>query len=149
VEFNQVALAVIRDDPIALPSPVLGEIFYGLFREGRRRPEFVNQALWLKSLIDDSIVTVLSLNADAAILAAEVRSRVPFPGRRGAGAQRSRAEDRVAWYADILIAATTFVHGRDLVTRNVRDFLRLAAAIPVDNPADALGVAEPDFGEGG
>jgi len=44
---------------------------------------------------------------------------------------------------DILIAATAFVHGYDLMTLNVKDFERIPAAMPTDAPGDALQVHPP------
>lgn len=70
---------------------------------------------------------------------------MPVPGGRRPGVSRSKAEERVSWYADILIAATAFVHGYDLMTRNTTDFQRIAAAMPTDSPGDALQVHQPDF----
>jgi len=136
---------VIAGDPVALPTPVIGEIFYGLFREGARRPEFLHHARWLQSLLEDRIVESLPVTTDAAILAAEIRVTLPIPGDRRLAGSRSKAADRVSWHADILIATTAFVHGYDLMTRNMKDFERISAAMPTDAPGDALQVRRPDF----
>jgi len=143
LEYQKITFAVIAGDPVALPTPVIGEIFYGLFREDKRRPEFLHHARWLQSLLEDRIVESLPVTTDVAILAAEILAALPVPGARRPGDSRSKAEDRVSWHADILIAATAFVHGYDLMTRNVKDFERIPAAMPTDAPGDALQVHPP------
>jgi len=128
-----------------LPTPVIGEIFDGLFREGKRRPEFLHHAQWLQGLLDDRIVESLPVTATAAILAAEIRVALPVPGGRRPGSSRSKAEERVSWYVVILVAATAFVHGYDIMTRNTADFERISAVTQTDSPGDVLLAHRPDF----
>jgi predicted nucleic acid-binding protein len=45
---------------------------------------------------------------------------------------------------DLFIGATVWVHGYDLVTRNLRDFERIATLLPSPDADSRLLVIQPD-----
>ena len=85
------------------------EICYGL----KRKPNAGQTALF-ETLLAHS--TVLPINADVAKRAGETRAELAMQGQ-------SRSE------YDMLIAASAYVTGRVIATRNVRDFVGTGVAV--------------------
>jgi predicted nucleic acid-binding protein len=105
-----------------MPSVVISEVVFGLDRTGLREPRALTHKNWLLDLIERTVV-------------------VPTAGRRREG---SRGEQRVGWIMDLFIGATVWVHGYDLVTRNLRDFERIAALLPSPDADSRLLVIQAD-----
>jgi predicted nucleic acid-binding protein len=126
-----------------MPSVVISEIVFGLDRTGLREPRALTHKNWLLDLIERTVV-VLPLTADAAEIAGELRAKQALPPTAGRRREGSRGVQRVAWIMDLFIGATVWVHGYDLVTRNLRDFERIAALLPSPDADSRLLVIQPD-----
>jgi predicted nucleic acid-binding protein len=89
-------------------------------------------------------MVVLPLTAEAAEIAGELRAQQAFPPTSTRRRKGSRGEQHVAWIMDLFIAATVWVHGYDLVTRNVGDFERIAELLPAADAESRLHVIHPE-----
>jgi predicted nucleic acid-binding protein len=105
VDPNTVFLSVIS----------VGEIMKGIALKQRTDPRAAASLLeWLERLRRDHANRVLPINDDIALTWGRLAAERPRP------------------IADGLIAATASVHGKTIVTRNVRDFED--TSIPIINP---------------
>lgn len=129
--------------PVAMPSAVIAEIVFGLVRTGLREPRARAHRDWLLDLVNRALV-VLPLTAEAAEIAGELRAQQAFPPTGTRRPKGSRGEQHVAWIMDLFIAATVWVHGYDLVTRNVGDFERIAELLPAADAESRLHVIHPE-----
>ena len=100
-------LATVSADRLAVPSVVAFELRYGLLRigAGPRRSAELTQLL--------NALTPLAFDAAAAELAARLRADLEAHG------------ESISSF-DLLIAATALAHNAVLVTRNRREFERVA-----------------------
>lgn len=73
---------------------------------------------WLLDLIKRAMV-VLPLTAEAAEIAGELCAQQAFPPTGRRRRKGSRGQQHVAWIMDLFVGATVWVHGYDLVTRNL------------------------------
>jgi predicted nucleic acid-binding protein len=114
-------------DPIALATPGVLEISYGLARAGDRYAAALG---WFTRLVSSTLVLVtLPLDATAAILAGRLRALQPTPPTGGGRRSSTKPEQRAAWLLDIQIAACAWSHGHALATDNRRDFDVIARLI--------------------
>lgn len=123
--------AALAQDPIRLAAPTVHEIAFGLGRRAETDPRFAFLLRWFTDLFDAGVVEVLPLNWEAALLAGRLRAVLPAPPT-GGRARRSRdpkPERRVAWIADIQIAATAWLAGEDVCTADRGHFESLSEAI--------------------
>ncbi len=123
------------DGTVTTAAPALFEVLSGL----RMRPQiaqFRAQARWLTAEASAGRLAVLPYGRREASLAARLRAAFPLPERRPR-AGRSKPDDRVAWIADIGIAACAWLDGRGVLTENATDFERIAGAFP-EEPLEIL-----------
>ncbi len=126
-----------------MPSVVISQIVFGLQRTALREPRALTHKNWLLDLVKRAMV-VLPLTAEAAEIAGELRAQQVLPPTGRRRSDGSRGEQRVAWIRDLFIGATVWAHGYDLVTRNVRDFQRIAELLPSPDEDSRLLVIQPD-----
>lgn len=123
--------AALAQEPIRLAAPTVHEIAFGLGRRAEADPRFASLRRWFTDLLDAEVVEVLPLSWEAALLAGRLRAALPTPPT-GGRARRSRdpkPERRVAWIADIQIAATAWLAGEDVCTADRGHFEVLSDAI--------------------
>ena len=72
---------------------------------------------------------VITLGADAAALAGEVRALLPVSPADGRQRTRSKPDARVAWVHDIQIACATWEAGCDIATPDFDHFTAIAGCI--------------------
>jgi predicted nucleic acid-binding protein len=89
-------------------------------------------------------MVVLPLTADAAEVAGALRAQQGVPPTGTRRRKGSRGEQHVGWMMDLFVAATAWVHGYDLVTRNVGDFERIAELLPAPDAESRLQVSHPN-----
>lgn len=106
-----------RQDLFYLSVITVEEIITGLERQQLQR-----KRQWFGKFLT-GYAEILTINADIAIRAGEIRGRL-----WNQGVVRSQA--------DILIAATAFVHNLPVATRNRKDFE--GCGVPVLNPFDRM-----------
>ncbi len=93
------------------------------------RSEFARLHAWLREFVDGGHTRVITLGADAALLAGEVRALLPVSPAGGRQRARSKAEARVAWVHDIQIACATWEAGCDIATPDFDHFTAIAGCI--------------------
>lgn len=134
-----------RGEPIGITAISLLEVSYGMRKAILLgRSDFARLDLWFRRFVVSGVARVLTLGADGALLAGEVRALAPTPpdGRRRR--TRSKAEARVAWTHDIQIACAAWEAGHDLATVDVDHFAVIAGCINALMPgAAALNVTGP------
>jgi len=125
--------AAVADGPFRLAAPTVHEIAFGLQARAEVDARFVTLLRWFSDLLDAGMVEVLPLSWEAALLAGRLRASRPTPPTGGrARKKRSRdpkPERRVAWIADIQIAATAWLAGEDVCTADRDHFEMLSDAI--------------------
>ncbi len=131
--------------PISVPTAVLTEVSYGVMRFAEGNAALLDAYAWLRGLLEDGLLRALPLNASGAEVAGELRAAHPLPPSGGSRRKAPKTDRRVAWMLDLLIAGTAWVHGHDVVTRNVRDFEAIAGLLPVPDEDARLLVSEPAF----
>lgn len=131
--------------PIAVPTVVFSEVSYGVKLASGRNPALVMNYEWLLGLIADALLQPLALDIEAADVAGELRAMQPIPPTTGTKRTTEKPERRAGWVLDLFVAATAWVNGCDVVTRNRRDFERIAELLPVLDEDDHLQVSEPVF----
>lgn len=87
---------------------------------GLERKQLFKKRQWFSQFLS-GYTTILNVDMPVATRAGEIRGRLWSKGM-------------VRSQADLLIAATAFIHGLTLATRNVRDFE--GCGIPIINPFD-------------
>lgn len=142
--------AALAREPIRLAAPTVHEIAFGFGRRAETDARFASLLRWFTDLLDAGVVEVLPLSWEAALLAGRLRAVQPTPPT-GARARRSRdpkPERRVAWVADMQIAASAWLAGEDVCTADRAHFESLGDAIaglfPDENPLQIL--PPPDAG---
>ncbi len=100
-------LAAVPADRIGVPSVVAYELRYGLQRIGAGQRRSAELTRLLNALVP------MAFNAAAAELAANLRADL-------------EARGEIIGSFDVLIAATALAHNATLVTRNRREFARVA-----------------------
>jgi len=143
--YEAVLAAVGEGPPIGVPTAVLSEITYGISRFAGRNAALLDAQAWLGGLFDDGLLTALPLTASGAEVAGELRAERHVPPSGGPGRKSPKTERRVGWVLDLLIASTAWVHGYDIVTRNLRDFECIAELLPAPDEDSRLLVSEPAF----
>jgi len=115
-------------------------VTYGWCRRGDERAR--NSLGALLDTVMGHAVVVLPFIAEAAVLAGRLRALGDELPPARAGDTRTKAERRMAWRMDLLIAATAYAHGYGVATRNRGDFERIAVLIdeaaPAGPPLDIL-----------
>jgi len=85
---------------------------------------------WFRELFAVGVLEVLPLSWEAALLAGQLRAMLSIPpsgaSRRDRG---TKPERRVAWVADIQIAATAWLVGEAVCTADQKHFEALGGAI--------------------
>ena len=128
--FDLAHAVALSGDPIRLASPTVAEISSGL---GRRSGEerFENALRWFAEILRAGLVEVIPVTREAALLSGRLRALRPTPP--AVGGQRSdprpKPERRVAWVADIQIAACAWLNGQALCTADQGHFALLGEAI--------------------
>ena len=128
--FDLAHTAALTGDPIRLASPTVAEISYGLGRHsGEER--FENALRWFAEILRAGLVEVIPVSREAALLSGRLRALRPAPpaggGRRSD--PRPKPERRVAWAADIQIAACAWLNGQAVCTADQGHFALLSEAI--------------------
>lgn len=132
--------------PILVAAPTVAEISFGL--QLRAADERFAAALgWFTDVIAAGVLGVLPLTREAALLAGRLRALHPAAPSVAPGDTRPKPERRVAWIADIQIAAIAWVNGRPLCTADRGHFELLASAIaslfPAEGELEILAAPEP------
>lgn len=130
--FEVASQAALSGEPILLAAPTVAEISFGLQRraeDGR----FATAVAWFTEILDAGLLGVLPLTREAALLAGRLRAVHPAPpvppsGRRKRDG-RAKPERRVAWVADIQIAASAWLAAEPLCTADQAHFGLLGSAI--------------------
>ncbi|HEX8752790.1 MAG TPA: type II toxin-antitoxin system VapC family toxin [Solirubrobacterales bacterium] len=124
------AVAALAGEPIRLAAPTVAEISYGLQRRSEDE-RFVRALDWFTEILGAGLLEVLPVSREAALVAGRLRALHPMPpsagGRRAATG--SKPERRVAWVADIQIAACAWLQGETLCTADERHFGLLSQGI--------------------
>ncbi len=125
--------AALAQEPFRLAAPTVHEIAFGLQRRAEADARFATLFRWFTDLLDAGVVEVLPLSWEAALLAGRLRANRPTPPTGGRGRKRRsrdpKPERRVAWIADIQIAATAWLAGEDVCTADRDHFEVLSDAI--------------------
>jgi len=134
--FDLAHAAALAGEPIRLAAPTVAEISYGL---GRRSDEerFENALRWFAEILRAGLVEVIPVTREAALLSGRLRVLHPAPpaaGRRRSD-PRPKPERRVAWVADIQIAACAWLNGQAVCTADQGHFALLGEAIAELFPA--------------
>ena len=114
---------------IAIPAPTVQEITRGVAVRTARDPAFALRMRWFDLLLRHTLVDVVPLGMQGAVLAGHLLSYMPHPPTRNHRRHGTRAQQRAAWVLDIQIAACAFAGGYDVLTENVDDFGVLRDAI--------------------
>ena len=135
--FELASKAALADAPFLLASPTVQEISFGLERHADA--DFAALLGWFKELFAAGVLEVLPLSWEAALLAGQLRAMLPIPPSGGSRRDRgAKPERRVAWIADIQIAATAWLVGEPVCTADQDHFEALAGTIatlfPVEPP---------------
>jgi predicted nucleic acid-binding protein len=109
-------LEALAAGEVVTAAPVLEELIYGVSRRARggssgRR--WRAALAWMTGQLDGGAIAVLPYTDTAAMLAGQIRARLPGAGLQG----------------DIRIAACAWVDDRPVLTGNARDFRRIAEAV--------------------
>jgi predicted nucleic acid-binding protein len=127
--FELASEAALADEPVLLATPTVQEIAFGL--QAQVEPRFAALLVWFRELFAAGALEVLPLSWEAALLAGQLRAMLPVPptGRRSQRGRGAKPERRVAWIADIQIAATAWLAGEPVCTADQEHFEALAGAI--------------------
>ena len=140
--FRRAVEAALDDVPVRVAAPTVAEIFFGLQRRSDEE-RFVKAQGWFTEVFNAGLLEVLPVTRETAILAGRLRALhpvAPTSGRRADG--RSKPERRVAWVADIQIAACAWLHGEGVCTADHGHFDLLSEGIsqlfPAESPLQVL-----------
>jgi predicted nucleic acid-binding protein len=129
--FALASEAALADEPIFLAAPTVQEIAFGLERHTDAR--FAALLAWFRELFAVGVLGVLPLSWEAALLAGRLRAMLPIPltgpTARSARERGTKPERRVAWIADIQIAATAWLAGEAVCTADQKHFEALSEVI--------------------
>lgn len=120
--------AALAQEPIKLAAPTVAEISYGLQRRSQE-PAFVNALSWFAEIVRAELLEVLPVSREAALLAGRLRALRPAAPASRRGGSRSKPERRVAWVADIQIAACAWLNGEAICTADQQHFGLLGEGI--------------------
>jgi predicted nucleic acid-binding protein len=140
--FRLAAEAASAGKPVRVAAPTVAEIFFGLERRCADK-RFVEALGWFTEILDAGLFELLPVTHETAILAGRLRALHPAPptSRRRADG-RSKPERRVAWVADIQIAACAWAHGEGVCTADHQHFDLLREGIsqlfPAEGPLQVL-----------
>jgi predicted nucleic acid-binding protein len=129
--FELAAVAALAGEPIRLAAPTVAEISFGLQRRSEDE-RFVKALAWFTEILQSGLLEVLPVTREAALLAGRVRALQPLPpssASRRRAETHSKPEWRVAWVADIQIAACTWLQGERLCTADQVHFSLLGQGI--------------------
>jgi predicted nucleic acid-binding protein len=130
--FEVASQAALSGEPILLAAPTVAEISFGLQRRADDE-RFAAALAWFTNILDAGLLGVLPLSREAALLAGRLRAVHPTPpsatSGRGKRDGRAKPERRVAWVADIQIAATAWLAAEPLCTADQGHFGLLGSAI--------------------
>jgi predicted nucleic acid-binding protein len=125
--------AALAQEPFRLAASTVHEIAFGLQRRADADARFATLLRWFTDLLDAGVIEVLPLSWEAALLSGRLRANRPTPptgGRSRKGRSRDpKPERRVAWVADIQIAATAWLAGEDVCTADRDHFDVLSDAL--------------------
>jgi predicted nucleic acid-binding protein len=129
--FELASEAALANEPFLLAAPTVQEIAFGLERQADAR--FAALLTWFRELFAVGVLEVLPLSWEAALLAGRLRAMLPIPPTaptaRSPRERRTKPERRVAWIADIQIAATAWLAGEAVCTADQKHFEALGEAI--------------------
>ena len=127
--FELASEAALADEPFLLAAPTAQEIAFGLRRQAD--PRFAALLVWFRDLFAAGVLEVLPLSWEAALLAGQLRAMLPVPptGRRPQRDRGAKPERRVAWIADIQIAAVSWLADEPVCTTDRKHFQTLSEAI--------------------
>jgi predicted nucleic acid-binding protein len=126
--FKRASEAALADEPFLLAAPTVQEIAFGLERQADA--SFAALLVWFKELFAAGVLEVLPLSWEAALLAGQLRAMLPVPPSGASQQNRgTKPERRVAWIADIQIAATAWLVGEAVCTADQKHFEALGEAI--------------------
>jgi predicted nucleic acid-binding protein len=129
--FELASEAALADEPFLLAAPTVQEIAFGLERQADAR--FAALLTWFRELFAVGVLEVLPLSWEAALLAGRLRAMLPIPPTgptaRSPRERGTKPERRVAWVADIQIAATAWLAGEAVCTADQKHFETLGKAI--------------------
>jgi len=126
--FELASEAALAEAPFLLAAPTVQEISFGLERQADA--SFAELFAWFKELFAAGVLEVVPLSWEAALLAGQLRAMLPVPPSGGSrGGRGTKPERRVAWIADIQIAATAWLLGEAVCTTDQGHFEALAEAI--------------------
>jgi predicted nucleic acid-binding protein len=127
--FELASEAALADEPFLLAAPTVQEISFGLQRQAD--PRFAALLAWFRELFAAGVLEVLPLSWEAALLAGQLRAMLPTPptGSRSQRDRGAKPERRIAWIADIQIAATAWLAGGPVCTVDRSHFETLSKAI--------------------
>jgi predicted nucleic acid-binding protein len=137
--FDVASEAALAGEPIRLAAPTVAEISYGLQRRSDEA-SFANALRWFTEILRAGLLDVLPVTHEAALLSGRLRALhpiAPSAGRRPAGS-RSKPERRVAWVADIQIAACAWLHGDGVCTPDQDHFGLLGKGIAELFPEEGI-----------
>ena len=126
--FDVASAAALAGEPIRLAAPTVAEISYGLQRRSEEEA-FANALSWFAEVLRAGLVEVLPVSREAALLSGRLRALHPSAPGSGRADGRSKPERRVAWVADIQIAACAWLHGDALCTADQGHFTLLSGWI--------------------
>lgn len=140
--FQLAVGAALAGEPIRLAAPTVAEIFFGLERRSDDE-RFVGALRWFAEIFNAGLLEVLPVTRETAMLAGRLRALHPAaPTSRRRADSRSKPERRVAWVADIQIAASAWLHGEGVCTPDQDHFDLLGEGIsrlfPMESPLQVL-----------
>lgn len=110
------------DDIVRIAAPAVLEVVYGYQLKAAEDPRFRELLRWFTRFVASTAVSVVPLDARAAIVAGQVRGESPHAPPKRSGDRRSKTMRQASWLMDIEIAASAFAAGLDVATDNRADF---------------------------
>lgn len=127
--FELATEAALAGEPVRIAAPTVAEIFFGL-EQCSKDERFVEALRWFIEIINAELLEVLPVTPETAMLAGRLRAIHPVaPTSRRRADNRSKPERRVAWVADIQIAACAWLQGEGVCTADKGHFEILGEAI--------------------
>lgn len=110
------------DDSVRIAAPAVLEVACGYQLKAAEDPRFRELLRWFMRFVASTAVSVVPLDARAAIVAGQVRGESPHAPPKRSGDRRSKTMRQASWLMDIEIAASAFAAGLDVATDNRADF---------------------------